>query len=63
MMVEYDRNAPTIDAWLFSENGHWITGAMRQANSIELRSGSEVAPLALPTGDLYQTALALEKCG
>lgn len=63
MMIEYQRDAPTVRADAFNENGSWVIDAMRQGEKIEIGPDTEIAPLELPTGDLYQTALALEGCG
>lgn len=62
LLVDYEWAFSTIHADIFNTNGFWITDAMKRANELELGVGSEVAPLILPTGELYQTAVALEEC-
>ncbi|MCR2834353.1 hypothetical protein [Parerythrobacter lacustris] len=61
-MVEYERNGPAANADAFNVNGYWVTDALKQADSLEIGSETEIAPLELPTGSLYQTGLALESC-
>lgn len=62
MMVEYERNGPATNADVFNVNGFWVTDAIKQSDSLEIGPETEIAPLELPTGSLYQTGLALEGC-
>lgn len=62
MMVSYERHDSAINADLFNVNGFWVTDALKQADSLEIGPETEIAPLELPTGSLYQTGLALEGC-
>ena len=63
MMVEYDYVAPVTRATAFNVNGSWVIDAMKRADEVEIGEGGEIAPFVLPTGELYDTAMALEACG
>lgn len=63
MMVEYDYSAPVVHASVFNVNDHWVIDGMKRATELEIGEGTEIAPLKIPTGDLYQAALALDQCG
>ncbi|ANU08692.1 hypothetical protein A6F65_02411 [Paraurantiacibacter namhicola] len=62
LMVEYEQDGPITNAYAFTDNGFWVTDAMKQADRLEIGPESDIAPLELPTGSLYQAAKALENC-
>lgn len=62
MMTEYKVDTPKLYAQIFSVNDHWVFDGMMRANGIVIGEGTQIAPLELPTGELYDIAIALREC-
>ena len=62
MMTEYQVDTPKLYAQIFSVNDHWMFDGMMRASEIIIGEGTQIAPLELPTGELYDAAIALREC-
>lgn len=62
MPLQYDYRLPVTHIRMFQENGWWVTNAVKHSKTIELNFGKEAGEILLPSGDLYQSGLALENC-
>ena len=62
MMTEYQVDTPKLYAQIFSVNDHWVFDGMMRADRIVVGEGTQIAPLELPTGELYDATIALREC-
>ncbi|MFN3817370.1 hypothetical protein [Blastomonas sp.] len=61
LMTEYSQSLPITEARLFNVNGWWVTDGIKRSTNIRIEN-EDLGVIDLPTGDLYQTGMALTDC-
>jgi hypothetical protein len=62
MMTQYESADSIVRANIFNVNGSWVIEGLKRATEIEIGPEADIAPLVLPTGDLYAAGLAIDVC-
>lgn len=60
-MMGTDAHGNVTELNLFNLNNFWIVNLVKRGTQVSIK-GEYLGEMKLPTGDLYQTGIALEKC-